>query len=192
MLFPRAACRACPDRASCTGDASGKGRHLTLLPKPLQQIQTRNRAEQHTEPWKARYALRAGCEATVSETTRAHGLRNCRYKGLAKTHVQHILTAAGTNVTRLADHYTPDIIPDRPPRPISPFQQLCQRLATHNPRMTSKITNSIPKVGQSQNPRPSTRASSWPLTRFINPEMQVHASLSHRAAARPRQPRLTA
>ncbi|ACZ86453.1 IS1182 family transposase [Streptosporangium roseum] len=133
VLFPRAACRACPDRQACTGDANGKGRHLTLLPEPLQQIQTRNRADQHTEPWKARYALRAGCEATVSETTRAHGLRNCRYKGLAKTHVQHVLTAAGTNVIRLADCYTPGIIPDRPPRPISPFQQLCRRLAAQTP-----------------------------------------------------------
>ncbi|MFI6318800.1 transposase [Nonomuraea sp. NPDC050556] len=95
-MFPRADCRACPDREACTGDANGKGRHLTLLPQPLQEIQTRNRADQNTEEWKARYAIRAGCEATVSETTRAHGLRTCRYKGLAKTHVQHVLTAAGS------------------------------------------------------------------------------------------------
>ncbi|WP_461123102.1 transposase [Saccharothrix stipae] len=40
-------------------------------------------------------ALRAG--ATVSEAVRAQGLRHCRYRGLAKTHVQHVLTAAGTN-----------------------------------------------------------------------------------------------
>jgi transposase len=128
VLFPRAACRACPDRQSCTGDANGKGRHLTLLPQPLQEIQTRNRADQHTDEWKARYALRAGCEATVSETTRAHGLRACRYKGLAKTHVQHVLTAAGTNVLRLADHDTPGVYPDRPARSHSPFQQLCRAL----------------------------------------------------------------
>ncbi|MGH1554544.1 transposase [Streptomyces sp. L7] len=40
-------------------------------------------------------AIRAGCEATVSETVHAHGLRHCRYHGIAKTHVQHVLTAAG-------------------------------------------------------------------------------------------------
>ncbi|MEU7829515.1 transposase [Nonomuraea sp. NPDC049129] len=68
-----------------------------------------------------------------SKTTRAHGLRGCRYKGLAKTHVQHVLTAAGTNVTHLADCYTPGTSPDRPPRPISPFQHLCRRLAVETP-----------------------------------------------------------
>ncbi|MET7338271.1 transposase [Nonomuraea sp. NPDC005650] len=128
VLFPRAACRACPDRQSCTSDASGKGRHLNLLPQPLPEIQTQNRADQHTDAWKARYALRAGCEATISETTRAYGLRECRYKGLAKTHVQHGLTAAGTNVLRLADHDTPGVYPTRPTRSHSPFQQLCRTL----------------------------------------------------------------
>ncbi|PAU48727.1 hypothetical protein CK936_11815 [Streptomyces albireticuli] len=43
--------------------------------------------------------MRAGSEATVSETVHAHGLRHCRYRGLAKTHVQHVLIAAGANRT---------------------------------------------------------------------------------------------
>ncbi|WP_213089985.1 transposase, partial [Streptomyces umbrinus] len=34
----------------------------------------------------------------------AHGLRRCRYRGMAKTHVQHVLTAAGTNLIRLSRH----------------------------------------------------------------------------------------
>ncbi|MEU6786988.1 transposase [Nonomuraea angiospora] len=103
---PPAACRACPDRQSCTGDASGEGRHPALLPQPSQEIQTRNRTDQYTDEWKARYALRASCEAIVSGTTRAHGLRECRYRGLAKVHVRHVLAMAGTNVLRLAGHYT--------------------------------------------------------------------------------------
>ncbi|MFE5371153.1 transposase [Streptomyces mirabilis] len=37
----------------------------------------------------------------------AHGLRHCRYRGLAKTHVQHVLTAAGTNIVRLSDCIRP-------------------------------------------------------------------------------------
>ncbi|MER5981090.1 transposase [Streptomyces sp. NPDC001857] len=41
----------------------------------------------------------AGCEGTVSATVHAHGLRKCRYRGLAETHVQHVLTAAGANVS---------------------------------------------------------------------------------------------
>ncbi|MEV4830537.1 transposase [Micromonospora sp. NPDC049257] len=60
-----------------------------------------------------------GCEATVSETVRAHGLRHCRYRGLAKTHVQHVLTAAGTNIIRLAQHQ-----PDYRQRPRSRLQEI--------------------------------------------------------------------
>ncbi|MFD7163697.1 transposase [Streptomyces violascens] len=48
--------------------------------------------------WRARYAMRAGCEATVSETVHAHDLLHCRSRGLAKVHVQHVLTAAGANL----------------------------------------------------------------------------------------------
>ncbi|WP_371541766.1 transposase [Streptomyces sp. NBC_00554] len=72
--------------------------------------------------------MRAGCEATVSETVHAHGLRNCRYRGIAKTHVQHLLTAAGTNIIRLSDCFPPSAAPSRPPRPTSSFQLLCRKL----------------------------------------------------------------
>ena len=87
-----------------TGNVDGKGRHLLLLPQPLQEIQSRARVERKTPEWKERYAMRAGCEATVSETAHAHGLRRCRYHGLAKTHVQHVLTAAGTNIIASASN----------------------------------------------------------------------------------------
>ena len=106
----------------------GKGRHLTLLPRAQQEIQTRVRAEQEGEQWRTRFALRAGCEATVSETVHAHGLRHCRYRGLAKTHVQHVLTAAGANIIRLSECYPPGTVPGRPKRPVTPFQRLCQPL----------------------------------------------------------------
>jgi hypothetical protein len=108
VLFPRAACRECAVRLQCTGTADGKARHVLLLPQPLQEIQTRARSEQQTPAWQKRYAMRAGAEATVSETVRAHGLRHCRYHGLAKTHVQHVLTAAGTNIIRLSEQPPPD------------------------------------------------------------------------------------
>ena len=81
VLFRRADCRACTVRQDCTGNVDGKGRHLLLLPQPLQEVQTRARAQQQTPEWKRRYALRTGAEATVSETVHAHGLRHCRYRG---------------------------------------------------------------------------------------------------------------
>ncbi|MEU0213372.1 transposase [Streptomyces canus] len=49
------------------------------------------------------YAVRAGIEATLSQTVRSNGLRRTRYRGIAKTHVQHVLTAMACNLTRTAD-----------------------------------------------------------------------------------------
>ncbi|WP_211835018.1 transposase [Streptomyces rhizosphaericus] len=125
VLFPRKACRECDDRLKCTGNIDGKGRHIFLLTEPQQKIQTQVRKDQKTSNWQRRYAVRAGCEATVSETVHAHGLRHCRYRGLAKTHVQHVPTAAGANIIRLSEHFPPGITPASPPRPPSHFQQLC-------------------------------------------------------------------
>ncbi|WP_406326603.1 transposase [Streptomyces sp. NBC_00203] len=129
VMFPRPACRACEDRLECTGNAAGRGRHIILLPQPLQEIQTQVRREQETSKWQQHYAIRAGCEATVSETVHAHGLRHCRYHGIAKTHVQHVLTAAGTNIIRLSGCLPPGTTPPRPIRPASQFRRLCRDLA---------------------------------------------------------------
>ncbi|MER5601674.1 transposase [Streptomyces sp. NPDC002265] len=104
---PRKACRECEDRGKCTGNVDGKGRYILLLPEPQQKIQSQVRNDQKSSNWQRRYAIRAGCKATVSETVHAHGLRHCRYRGLAKTHVQHVLTAAGTNIVRLSDCFRP-------------------------------------------------------------------------------------
>ncbi|MFD5703695.1 IS1182 family transposase [Streptomyces lasiicapitis] len=128
VLFPREACRECADRLQCTGSVDGHRRHIFLLPRPQQEIQTRIRHEQNTDHWRRRYAIRAGCEATVSETVHAHGLRNCRYRGLAKTHVQHVLTAAGTNIVRLSECFPPGTTPGHPPRRVSQLQQICRKL----------------------------------------------------------------
>lgn len=102
VKFGKATCLACPVRAQCT-DSAARPRSLALLPQPLHEIQTRNRLDQETEQWQKRYAIRAGIEATISQNVRTHGLRRSRYHGLAKTHVQHVLTALACNITRVAD-----------------------------------------------------------------------------------------
>jgi len=48
------------------------------------------------------YARRAGIEGTISQGVRAFGLRRSRYRGLAKTRLQHVATAAAINIDRLA------------------------------------------------------------------------------------------
>ena len=48
------------------------------------------------------YAQRRGVEATLSQGVRAFDLRRARYRGLAKTSLQHIATAAAINLDRIA------------------------------------------------------------------------------------------
>ena len=48
------------------------------------------------------YARRAGIEGTLSQGVRAFGLRRSRYRGLARTHLQHMATAAAIDLERLA------------------------------------------------------------------------------------------
>jgi hypothetical protein len=103
VTFGQATCLACPVRPQCTTSAT-RPRALALLPtRELHEIQTQNRLDQHTQDWRKRYAIRAGIEATLSQNVRACGLRRTRYRGLQKTHVQHVLTALARNLTRVAD-----------------------------------------------------------------------------------------
>ena len=48
------------------------------------------------------YAQRQGIEGTISQGVRAFGLRRARYRGLAKTGLQNVATAAAINLDRLA------------------------------------------------------------------------------------------
>ncbi|GAA3474856.1 transposase [Nonomuraea roseola] len=54
-----------------------------------------------TDQWKNRYQARQGIEATIAQGVKAFGLRRSRYRGTAKTHLQHLLTAAAINLVRL-------------------------------------------------------------------------------------------
>ena len=54
-----------------------------------------------TEAGRRLYAQRQGVEGTISQAVRAFGLRRARYRGLAKTGLQHVATAAALNLDRL-------------------------------------------------------------------------------------------
>jgi transposase len=55
---------------------------------------------QTTQEFREHYAQRAGIEATHAQGLRRCDLRQTRYIGLAKTRLQHILTAIALNVVR--------------------------------------------------------------------------------------------
>lgn len=61
------------------------------------------RQRQETAAFAAQYARRQGIEGTLSQGVRACGLRRARYRGRAKTHLQHVATAVAVNVRRMTD-----------------------------------------------------------------------------------------
>ncbi|HEX3051434.1 MAG TPA: transposase, partial [Aggregatilineaceae bacterium] len=59
-----------------------------------------SRHSETTEAFAHQYARRAGVEGTISQATRAFGVRQTRYIGLAKTHLQPVLTPMAMNMVR--------------------------------------------------------------------------------------------
>jgi IS5 family transposase len=74
---------------------------VTFLPRRQQEAQQRLRAEQATDDWRQRYALRCGVESLIAQASRRSDLHQARYRGLAKTHLQHVLTALALNLVRV-------------------------------------------------------------------------------------------
>ena len=100
--FATADCRPCPLRSRCTKAANGRyGRSLTLLPREQHELLARQRAEQQTAQWKARYGIRAGIEGTISQAVRRTRLRRTPYRGQAKTHLANVLSATAINLIRV-------------------------------------------------------------------------------------------
>lgn len=94
-------CRVCPVRSLCTKAKVGP-RKLTLQTRAWQEALERTRQRQCEPQWKTLYAPRAGVEGTISQGVRRFGVRRSRYHGQAKVGMQHIATAAGMNLVRIA------------------------------------------------------------------------------------------
>lgn len=104
VRFARADCAACPARALCT-TATVYGRSLTLAPREQYAARRAALERQTTDTFWEQYADRAGIEGTISQLDRRTGLRQARYRGQAKTHLQHCAEAAAINVIRLVDYF---------------------------------------------------------------------------------------
>ena len=102
--FAQRDCGPCPLRARCTR-ASGP-RVVGLQQRDRYEALQRARQHQTTEAFRAAYAARAGVEGTHAQAIRRCGLRHARYLGLARTHLQHIATAAAINVIRLGEWWS--------------------------------------------------------------------------------------
>jgi transposase len=100
VRFRQQDCRACDARAFCT-QATQAARALTLHPQAEFEALQAARAWYRSAEGQERYQRRAGVEGTLSQGVRGFGLRYARYRGLKKTHVQHVATAAAINVDRI-------------------------------------------------------------------------------------------
>jgi Transposase DDE domain len=103
VRFRKADCSACEVRALWTrARAQQQPRCLSLHPKSPQEAIQAAQERLTSEAGKRLYAQRAGVEGTLSQGVRAFGLRQARYRGLAKTHLQQVATAAAMNLDRIA------------------------------------------------------------------------------------------
>ncbi|MBK8987689.1 MAG: IS1182 family transposase [Chloroflexi bacterium] len=94
-------CNACPQVDLCTNNKE-KRRTLTVLaPQAHFEAQQEARQRQQTMEFKKACQLRAGVEGTVSQVAYTLGARQSRYRGVAKTHLQNLATAAAGNLLRI-------------------------------------------------------------------------------------------
>ncbi|MDW6059031.1 transposase [Streptomyces sp. FXJ1.4098] len=100
IQFATDTCLPCPVRDQCT-TSQRRGRQLTVRPREVHEILHTARTEQPTLSWQARYALRAGVEGTIHQAIAVTGNRRARYRGLAKTHLEHVYSAVALNLIRL-------------------------------------------------------------------------------------------
>jgi transposase len=103
--FARNDCAACPMRSCCTRSKI-EPRIITLQAREDFDALQSARQNQVTEKFRKSYAARAGIEGTHAQAIRRCGLRRCRYVGLAKTRLQHVITAVAVNLVRVAEWYS--------------------------------------------------------------------------------------
>ena len=123
--FHKKHCDSCLVRAKCTKSATS-ARSLTIQPQAGYEALRMARQRQKEALFWQQYTKRAGVEGTISQGIAIADLRRARYIGLAKTHLQHILTALGMNILRLGAWWSD--IPQAQTR-ISPFAKLQPSLA---------------------------------------------------------------
>ena len=104
VRFARRDCTPCALRPRCTR-AKREPRIIGLQEREHFEALQGARKHQETEAFRASYAARAGIEGTHAQAIHRCGLRRSRYIGLAKTHLQHVITAVAINLVRVAEWF---------------------------------------------------------------------------------------
>lgn len=74
--------------------------HRTIVVGQHHALLQQRRRDQQTKEFKERMHQRSAIEGTISELTRAHGLRRSRYRGFAKVELQNLFITTACNVKR--------------------------------------------------------------------------------------------
>ena len=136
VQFAAADCLPCPARPQCT--TARKGRGLCLPPRDLWELRQHARTAQNSTDWQQDYKRRAGIEATMNQAVTVTGCRRARYRGLAKTRLEHLYSATALNLWRL-DAYWNDTPLDRTRTSHLARLDLSLRLAA----LTNELTTNI-------------------------------------------------
>jgi hypothetical protein len=97
ITFPTTTCAV---RHDCTR-ATRDGRELTVRTEEAHTALQTARRDQATPGFWELYKVHAGVEGTLSQALRRCDLRQARYRGLAKTRLQHLLIPTALNVIRV-------------------------------------------------------------------------------------------
>jgi len=100
VMFNKADCGPCLARNLCT-HSKRQRRKITLRSQYQHELLKKHRDFEQTQTFRARYAVRAGIEGTISQAVHALNMRRTRYRGLEKTCFQHIATAVAINLKRI-------------------------------------------------------------------------------------------
>lgn len=97
IKFSMKDCKRCLMKAQCT---KAQRRTLTVRVKEHHEALQQARARQKEVAFWEKYRVRSGIAGTISQGVRAFGLRRSRYRGMEKTHFQHLVCATAINLRR--------------------------------------------------------------------------------------------
>jgi transposase len=130
VQFSNRDCAPCSLRTRCTR-AKHAPRELIFLPREQYEALREAKQRQSTATFREAYARRAGIESTHAQALHRSDVRRTCYIGLAKTRLQHVLTATAFNMVRVTEWLAGDSPPtfSQPRTRSSPFAALTKTLA---------------------------------------------------------------
>jgi transposase len=90
-------CHNCSLRSQCV--PAGQSHRTIVVGQDHELLQERRR-DQQSPQFKKQMRQRNAIEGTISELTRAHGLRRSRYRGFAKVELQNLFIGTACNIKR--------------------------------------------------------------------------------------------